>query len=94
MEFEKLGDRFLSISEKFAKSRRRPLSWISFGKKRIALFARRETRNSGEQTSPATRCIYNAIFLLNGTSSDIAIEALVFPIGGSSAVRAECRPNR
>lgn len=33
--------------------------------------ARLETR---EQTSPATRCIYNAIFLLNGTSSDIAIE--------------------
>lgn len=28
------------------------------------------------RTSPATRCIYNAIFLLNGTSFDIAIEKL------------------
>lgn len=38
----------------------------------VSLFA--ERNSSSRQTSPVTRCIYNAIFLLNGTSSDIAIE--------------------
>ena len=51
------------------------------------VFAWRETR-TGSGTSPATRFIYNAIFLLNGTSFDIAIEKprpAVFPIEGARA---------